>query len=61
MDKLLENIMIWAFALCLSLAWVSSIIVCIEAKAWGLLIAVILFAPLGIVHGVAGWLGFSWL
>jgi len=37
--------------------WVTHIIVCIGAEAWGLLIAGAIFFPIGIIHGVGCWFG----
>lgn len=42
-------------------AWLTHVISCIAAGAWGLLIAGSLLAPVGIVHGVMIWLGYSYL
>jgi hypothetical protein len=42
-------------------AWLTHVISCISAGAWGLLIAGSLLAPVGIVHGVMIWLGYSYL
>lgn len=38
-------------------AWLTHLIICLTAKAWGLLIAGALFFPIGIVHGFLSWIG----
>jgi hypothetical protein len=42
-------------------AWLTHVMSCIAAGAWGLLIAGSLLAPVGIVHGIMIWLGYSYL
>ena len=42
-------------------AWLTHVISCIAAGAWGLLIAGSFLAPVGIVHGIMIWLGYSYL
>lgn len=39
-------------------AWITHIVVCISAKAWGLLVAGAIVFPIGIIHGFGEWLGF---
>jgi hypothetical protein len=41
-------------------AWITHIVVCIKAGAWMLMIAGALIFPVGMAHGVATWLGYSW-
>ena len=38
-------------------AWFTHIVVCIKASKWAFLLAGMLFAPLGVVHGWGVWLG----
>jgi len=38
-------------------AWLTHVVVCIKAAAWGLLIAGALIFPVGCVHGTGVWLG----
>ena len=38
-------------------AWVTHVIVCIQAQAWFLLLIGGLIAPVGMIHGVMVWLG----
>lgn len=38
-------------------AWITHVLVCLKAGAWGFLIAGALLAPIGVVHGVAVWFG----
>ena len=42
-------------------AWVTHVAVTIMAKAWVLLLVGALVPPVGVVHGVLVWLGYSWL
>lgn len=37
--------------------WLTHVIVCFAAGAWGFLIAGALFPPIAVVHGIAIWLG----
>ena len=39
-------------------AWLTHIVVCIQAASWGLLIAGAIMFPIGIIHGVGVWFGF---
>ena len=39
------------------LAWLTHVVTCFIAGAWGFLIAGALFFPIAIVHGVGLWLG----
>ena len=48
------------------LAWVTHIIFCIEAAAYtgsaiALLIVGLVIFPVGVVHGIAIWFGFTWV
>jgi hypothetical protein len=43
---------IWMFS-----AWLTHVVVCISAAAWGFLIAGAIFFPIGIVHGTGIWFG----
>lgn len=38
-------------------AWVTHIVACIKASSWVLMLFGVFFFPVGIVHGVAIWLG----
>lgn len=38
-------------------AWVTHVVVCLKAAAWGFLIAGAIFFPIAIVHGIGIWLG----
>lgn len=38
-------------------AWITHVIVCIKASAWVLLAFGCILAPIGIIHGIAVWLG----
>ena len=42
-------------------SWLTHVISCIAAGAWGLLIAGSILAPVGVVHGIMIWLGYSYL
>ncbi len=37
--------------------WLTHVLVCFAAGAWGFLIAGALFPPIGVVHGIAIWFG----
>lgn len=41
-------------------AWVTHVVVCIQAGNWILLIIGALFFPIGIVHGTTVWFGVNW-
>lgn len=43
--------------LALPAAWVTHLIVCFTAEAWGFLIAGAIFFPVAIVHGIGIWFG----
>lgn len=45
-------IALWALA-----SWVTHIVVCIKAGAWGFLIAGAIVIPIAWVHGTGVWLG----
>lgn len=38
-------------------AWLTHVVVCLKAGAWGFLIAGAIFFPIGIVHGIGLWFG----
>lgn len=38
-------------------AWITHVLVCIKASAWILLAFGCIVAPVGVIHGVAVWLG----
>ena len=42
-------------------AWLTHVITTIKAAAWLFLIAGAIFAPIGIVHGIATWFGATWV
>jgi hypothetical protein len=57
----MENIM-GVFMIVAALAiWLTHIITCFSAAAWGLLIAGALFPPIGVVHGIAILLGYPFV
>ena len=41
-------------------AWVTHVVISIQASAWVLLVIGTLLAPIGVVHGVMIWLGVPW-
>jgi hypothetical protein len=45
-------VMLWPFA-----AWITHIVICIQAQSWLLLIAGAIMFPVGIVHGTGAWFG----
>ena len=45
-------IAIWGLA-----SWLTHLVVCIKASAWGLLIAGGLIVPIGCIHGTGIWFG----
>jgi len=53
MDNLLGGI----FALVIIAAWITHVIVCLAAGAWGYLIAGALLFPIAIIHGFMLWFG----
>jgi len=53
MDNLLGGI----FALAMIAAWITHVIVCLAAGAWGYLIAGALLFPIAIIHGIMLWFG----
>ncbi len=42
-------------------AWMTHVIVCLTAGAWGYLIAGAIFFPVAVVHGVMLWFGAGWV
>lgn len=38
-------------------AWLTHIVVCLQAGKWGFLIAGALFFPIAIIHGIGVWFG----
>lgn len=42
-------------------AWITHLIVAIQAQAWLFMIVGTLIAPVAVVHGWATWLGYDWL
>ncbi|MGE3770259.1 MAG: hypothetical protein AB7G06_04835 [Bdellovibrionales bacterium] len=38
-------------------AWLTHVIVCLQAGQWGFLIAGAIFFPIGIIHGFGLWFG----
>lgn len=57
MDKLFGCSIFAAIPLLFFMAWITHIVVCMKAAAWGLLIAGAIFFPVGIVHGIGVWFG----
>lgn len=51
----------YIIGLTLVASWLTHVVSCIAAGAWGLLIAGSLLAPIGIIHGVMIWFGYSYL
>lgn len=45
----------------LFIIWLTHVLVCFAAGAWGFLIAGALFPPIGVVHGIAIWLGYPFV
>lgn len=41
-------------------AWVTHVVVTIQAGAWALLAIGALLAPVGVIHGLMIWLGIPW-
>jgi hypothetical protein len=44
------------FVICVA-GWITHIVYCFMAAAWGLLIAGAIFFPIGVVHGIGRWFG----
>ena len=42
-------------------AWVTHVVVSISAKAWIMLGFGVIVPPVGVIHGVMVWFGFSWV
>lgn len=42
-------------------AWLTHIVVVVQAKAWAFGILGALLPPLGVAHGIAFWFGADWL
>lgn len=38
-------------------AWLTHVVYCLSAAAWGYLIAGAIMAPIGVIHGVMIWFG----
>lgn len=57
----MKNIFAIAAFLSIPAAWVTHIIVAIQAKAWIFMIVGALLAPVAVIHGYATWFGFDWL
>ena len=61
----MKQIIAITFSLCLIAssfgAWITHIIVAVQAKAWLLLIAGAIMPPIGVIHGIATWFGVSWV
>jgi len=53
MSEWIGSTIYWAIIL----AWVTSIVVCIQEAAWALLFAVIFVPPVGVIHGAGVWIG----
>ncbi len=49
------------FIIAVLAAWLTHIVVSIQAKAWLFMIVGALIAPVAVAHGVSIWLGFDWL
>ena len=45
----------------LFIIWLTHVLVCFAAGAWGFLIAGALFPPIGVVHGIMIWLGYPFV
>lgn len=53
MNEWIGHAIYWAIIL----AWITSIVVCIQEAAWALLFAVIIVPPVGVIHGAGVWIG----
>ena len=53
----MSELMPLIFMVWLGAAWLTHVVVCIKAAAWGLLIAGALIFPVGCVHGTGIWFG----
>lgn len=42
-------------------AWVTHVVICIQAQAWILLVIGVVFFPVGVIHGIMIWLGIPWM
>jgi hypothetical protein len=51
----------WALAIVVFAAWITHVITCIAAAAWGALIAGALLFPVAIIHGVMIWFGYGYV
>jgi len=47
----------FAFGITIFAAWLTHVIVTIQASQWVFLVAGAIFAPIGIVHGIGVWFG----
>ena len=53
MDDVIKNLLgIWVLA-----AWLTHVIVCLQAAKWGFLIAGALVVPIAVIHGTGIWFG----
>jgi hypothetical protein len=57
----MEEIMALIVGIALLGAWMTHVIVCLTAGAWGYLIAGAIFFPVAVVHGVMLWFGAGWV
>ena len=51
----------WLLAMFVIAAWLTHVVTCLAATAWGALIAGALLFPVAIIHGVMIWLGYGYV
>jgi hypothetical protein len=51
----------WVLGIIVFAAWITHVVTCLSAAAWGALIAGALLFPIAIIHGVMIWLGYSFV
>jgi hypothetical protein len=61
MEEIFELVFAITFALTLLAAWLTHVMVCLVAGAWGYLIAGAIFFPVAVVHGIMLWFGSGWV
>jgi len=49
------------FYIAIFAAWITHLVIAIQAQAWLFMIVGALIFPVAIVHGFSVWLGFDWL
>jgi len=58
MMGVLLGVMLW---LTVVAAWLTHIIVAIQASAWVFMLVGAIIWPVSVAHGMAVWLGYSWI